>query len=69
MLRPDNLDVLELMPYSCAYRLVHEGRSIDESPLELSVKGKVVSEEYIHDDQLPEHIVDWIRADGESQAG
>jgi len=68
VLRPDNLEVLELMPYSCAYRLEHEGRVIDESHEELSVNGKAVSEEYIHDNQLPEHIVDWIRTDGESQA-
>jgi len=63
VLSPDHLNVLALMPGSCAYRLVHEGRKLDVNPGELSVSGRVVSEEYIHDDQLPEHIVEWVGAD------
>jgi uncharacterized cysteine cluster protein YcgN (CxxCxxCC family) len=66
VLQRDKLEVLALMPYSCAYRLVHEGRDIGESPLELSVSGKVVSEQYIHDEQLPAHIVEWVRTGEES---
>jgi uncharacterized cysteine cluster protein YcgN (CxxCxxCC family) len=61
-LSPDNLDILSLMPDTCAYRLVHEGRSIDTEPRELSVSGVVVSEAYIHEDQLPEHIIEWVSA-------
>ena len=60
VLSPKNLDVLPLMPHTCAYRLVHEGRELDTGPDELSVSGQVVSEEYIHDDQLPEHIIEWV---------
>ena len=63
VLSPDRLDVLALMPDTCAYRLVHEDRTLNMKPGELSVSGRVVSEEYIHDDQLPEHIVEWLVAD------
>lgn len=63
VLTPKNLEVLSLMPHTCAYRLVHEGRALDTDPDELSVSGKVVSEEYIHDDQLPEHIIEWVGSD------
>lgn len=61
-----NLDVLSQMPYTCAYRLVHESRALNENinSLEsLSVRGKVVSEKYIHEEQMPDHIVDWITVD------
>ena len=59
----ENLEVLDYMPYTCAYREVHEGRKTLVPGSELSMANKVVSEEYIHDEQLPEHIVDWIRTD------
>ena len=61
-----NLDVLAQMPFTCAYRLVHENRSISramQNPATRSVGGRVVSEKYVHEDQIPEHIVDWITVD------
>ena len=61
VLSRDNLEVMNLMPTTCAYRVIHEGRQIDDSPETLSVSGKVISEKYIHEDQLPDHIVDWIQ--------
>ena len=61
VLGPDNLEVLDQMPWTCAYRLVHEGRTIDEDPEGLKVCGKVVSEEFIHEDQLEDHLVDWVQ--------
>ncbi|GIS90908.1 MAG: hypothetical protein CM1200mP20_09490 [Pseudomonadota bacterium] len=54
---------LDLMPATCAYRLLHEGRKTQLSPQELSVSGRVVSEEYIHVEQLPDHIADWVNRD------
>ena len=42
------------------YRLVHEGRILKGNFEALSVAHRAVSEDYIHDGQLPEHIVDWI---------
>ena len=64
VLSPDNLGVLNAMPFTCAYRLRHEGRTIPQSKPALSVSGKVVSETYIHPDQLPDHIVEWVSVDG-----
>ena len=62
----NNLDVLTQMPFTCAYRLIHESRHLNpnfQNPNALSVNGRVVSELYIHEDQMPEHIVDWITVD------
>lgn len=73
LLTPDNLDRLSWMPYSCAYRRLAEGRglawwhplvsgsgdSVHESAA--SVRGKVVSEEYVEEDDLELHVIDWIR--------
>ncbi len=59
------------LPHSCAYRCLADGKPLpDWHPLltgnpvsvheaNISVRGKVVSEEYIHPDQLPEHIIIW----------
>ena len=56
----DNLEALDMMPNTCAYRLFHEGRNLNQDPEELKVSGQVVSEDYIHEDQLPDHIVQWV---------
>ena len=62
---------LRELPHSCAYRRLANGAPlpdwhplISENPASLheagiSVHGRVVSEEYIHPDQLPEHIITW----------
>ncbi|MGI9318285.1 MAG: YkgJ family cysteine cluster protein [bacterium] len=60
VLGPNKLETLALMPNTCAYRLVHEGRQIAQSANQLKVTGKVVSEQFIHEDQLQEHVIDWI---------
>ncbi len=72
ILSPDSLQTLEVMPSSCAYRLLQLGRPLPEwHPLVsgrpesvaeagISVAGKVVSEEHIHYLQFPEHLIDWI---------
>lgn len=62
----NDLDVLSQMPFTCAYRLIHENRSLSpnfQGSDALSVGGRVVSERYIHEDQMPEHIIDWITVD------
>lgn len=72
-LTPENLERLSWMPHSCAYRRLAEGRglawwhplvsgssdTVHESAA--SVRGKVVSERYIDEDDLELHIIDWIR--------
>ncbi|MCP5103756.1 MAG: YcgN family cysteine cluster protein [bacterium] len=71
ILTPENVRKFHWLPATCAYRRLAEGkdlykwhRLISGDPelvhkLGISVKNKVVSEHYIHPDQMPEHIVDW----------
>lgn len=68
----DKTEIFEQLPTTCAYRLRAEGRPLpDWHPLVsgdpesvysagISVRGKVVSEEFIHPDQLPEHMISWV---------
>ncbi len=67
VLSRDKLDALAFMPDTCAYRLLHEGRTLDGSAALLRVTGKVVSEDYIHDDQLQDHLIDWVSCYESSQ--
>lgn len=72
VLEPGKPEVFEQLPNTCAYVLRAEGRPLpDWHPLVsgdpesvhlagISVRGKVVSEEYIHPDQLPEHVISWV---------
>jgi len=60
------------LPASCAYKRLAEGKSLpawhplisgDSNTIHLadiSVRGKTVSERYIHIEQFEEHIVDWF---------
>jgi uncharacterized cysteine cluster protein YcgN (CxxCxxCC family) len=68
---------LKWMPTTCAYRLRNEGKPLfDWHPLiagstaamdnlGISIKGKVLSEEYVHDEGLEEHIIRWVTAKDE----
>ena len=60
-LSPEKLDILELMPTTCAYRLVHEGKEPSTDLDTLSAHGRVFCEDLVHEDALPEHVVDWIK--------
>lgn len=71
VLNPQNVRKFPWLPETCAYRRLAQGKDlykwhhlISGDPdlvhrLGFSVKNKVVSENRIHPDQLPEHIVDW----------
>ena len=60
------------LPDTCAYRLLAQGKPLfDWHPLisgdrdsvheaDISVRDKVVSEAYVHPDELAEHLVHWL---------
>lgn len=68
VLTPDNLDGIDFLPDTCAYRLLNEGRDLpDWHPLVsgdpdsvhragISVRGKVINETYVHPDDLANYI-------------
>jgi len=72
ILSVDNQAALEVMPSTCAYRLLDSGKPLpkwhplisgrQESVAEagMSIVGKAVSEEYIHYTQFPEHLINWV---------
>ncbi|MCP4716997.1 MAG: YcgN family cysteine cluster protein [Deltaproteobacteria bacterium] len=71
-LNPDNLAQIHFLPDTCAYRLLAEGRELawwhplvsgnDETVFTagIAVRGKVLSEDYVHPDGWEEHIIDWV---------
>ena len=72
ILTPSCSELFTQLPSTCAYRLLAEGLPLppwhplvsgDANSVHhagISVKDKVVSEEYIHSDQLPEHMISWV---------
>ena len=70
LLGPDRLDLMPLMPSSCAYRRLHEGRGlapwhplISDDPLSVRLAGISVcpgalSEEHVHPDELEAFLID-----------
>lgn len=68
------LPELHWIPDTCAYRLRYENKPLpDWHPLitgsraaihaqQIAVSGKVISEEYVHEDGLEEHIIRWVHA-------
>lgn len=71
-LEPGELDDLYWMPSTCAYRLLNEKKPLPQwhplvtgSRKEIvasgnTVTGKVISEEYVHEDGLDEHLITWV---------
>ncbi len=74
VLTMENLPQLHWIPDTCAYRLRLEGKPLpDWHPLltgnrdamreqQINVTGKVISEEYVHEDGLQEHVIRWVSA-------
>lgn len=72
VLQPGELDNLHWMPATCAYRLLNEGKPLpvwhpllagDRKAMVASgntVTGRVLSEQFVHDEDLQEHIVHWV---------
>lgn len=71
-LTPQNVHRIAWLPSTCAYRLLREGKplfgwhpllsgnpdSVHEAGI--SVRGKVLSEEFVHEDGYEEHIIHWV---------
>lgn len=55
-LTPQNVDKLRWMPKTCAYRELFER---NPSPIKTTIKGRVVSESHVPEEELEDHIVEW----------
>jgi len=75
LITPDNVDALDWLPNTCAYRILAQGRQLawwhpllsgdPKTVIEagISVKGKFVNEENVHPDSLPEFVISWLDED------
>lgn len=52
----ENVDKLSWMPKTCAYRELFEK---NPSAIKTTIKGRVISETEVKEDELEDHIVDW----------
>ncbi|MCR8921740.1 YcgN family cysteine cluster protein [Dasania sp. GY-MA-18] len=71
-LRPEDVESFHWLPSTCAYRLVYEGQPLPQwHPLVsgnaesvheagVSIKGRALSEEFVHPDGYEEHIIHWV---------
>ncbi len=71
-LQPENVHALDWLPSTCAYRLRAHGEPLaDWHPLVsgdadsvhragISIRGRSLSDEYVHPDGYDEHIVHWV---------
>lgn len=72
-LTPENIEDINWLPVNCAYRLIHEGKDLPSwHPLNsgdpdsvhksgISMKDRVVSEDSLDEDNLSDHVVDWVK--------
>lgn len=71
-LKPGDVEDFHWLPSTCAYRLIHEGKPLyNWHPLVsgdpqtvheagVSIKGRALSEEFVHPDGMEEHIIHWV---------
>ncbi|QTA85921.1 YcgN family cysteine cluster protein [Desulfonema magnum] len=71
ILEPAKVKEIRWLPKTCAYRLLAEGKELpwwhplrsgsDQTVHEagISIRDKVISEKYVHPEQLTDHIVEW----------
>ncbi len=55
-LSPENVDKISWMPKTCAYRELFEK---NPSSIKTTIKGRVISETEVNEEDLEDHIVDW----------
>ena len=72
-LTPETVAELSWLPGTCAYRLLHEGRTLyswhplisgDVNSVHragISVRGEVVSEVEVREEDLEDHIIHWVQ--------
>ena len=72
-LTPDDVEAFHWLPTTCAYRLVAEGKPLNdwhplisgraESVQEagIAVTGSCVSEEFVHEEELEDRIIRWVQ--------
>jgi len=72
-LSPEDVKNFFWLPATCAYRLIAEGRDLEEWHMLLSkdpesvhragysVRGRVVREESVSEDDVEDHIIDWVK--------
>ena len=72
-LTPDDVEAFHWLPTTCAYRLVAEGKPLNdwhplisgraESVQEagIAVTGRCVSEEFVHEEELEDRIIRWVQ--------
>ena len=71
-LKPDDVSSFHWLPSTCAYRLVYEakplpgwhplisGDSMSVHEAGVSIRGRALSEEFVHPDGYQEHIIQWV---------
>ena len=71
-LTPQNIDDIYWLPTACAYRLINENKPLpawhplvsgdNESVHKAgnSVRGRVLSEQHVHPEEMEEHIIHWV---------
>ncbi len=71
-LRPEDVAEFHWLPTTCAYRLIAEGQDLPAwhhlvsgsrdtvHEAGISVRGRVLNEEFVHPDGLEEHIIHWV---------
>lgn len=71
-LTPDNIDAFKWLPHTCAYRLLSEKKPLpDWHPLisgdpstvvqaGVSVRDRVIQEDYVHEEDLTQYIIKWV---------
>ena len=65
-LSPKDLSILDIMPTTCAYRLKHEGRTVNVDIKSLKVAQRVISETDVQEHALPNYVIDWITCETEN---
>lgn len=71
-LKPEDVSEFFWLPSTCSYRLIAEGKPLPEwhhlvsgsnetvHEYGISVRDRVLSEEFVHPDGMEEHIVHWV---------